>query len=849
MMRNCARCLFVLGLSFALSACGGGGGSSSANSASTSAYSLSGEVILPNNLERDLDTQAHSAAQIAQVNNTFATAQTLNNPSSVGGYVSFTQHQYANSFSYAEDRDDYFSLPLLQGQFVSVSVFHADNGKSGTIDLVMEVYLDTGSINDLVRPIGQISFSGEGSGDFNIQQDGDYFIRIRARSLRSGPMLYRVVISDTLASGLRLNAAGYQALASDELVVRFKPNTDALLESQETGALGLVRASSLSSSLVLNSSLVGGARLKAESVALEKLKALRIAGNLKSHPDIERVEPNYKVTAANLGVNDLYSPLQWNLMAIGLPDAWNASTGAGSRVAVIDSGIDSTHIEMQSNVLMSEGYDFVSSTSNGDGDGRDTDASDVPGSTYHGTVVSGVIAASTNNTEGIAGIAYHSSIIPLRALSGTGSGSSYDIADAILYAAGLGNSTGLVLNPPADVINLSLGLSSDSFVIRDAVRAAAAKGVIVVAAAGNDSSGAPFYPAAYEEVIGVGSINHERARSGFSNYGVNIDLMAPGGTDSSSYLFDGIDDTIIGPLEANRYAELIGTSFAAPHVVAVAALMKQLRPDLDASLFRYLLERGELTDVRDNEFYYGRGIINAAKAVAAVGGALPDALVAFPQTLSFTDGSERLILEFSNPGQGSVEVLSISSNESWLVVEDDTDTDGLGLGRYAIAMNAQAMNEDIGSAMLSVAFRINGGAAEILELSAFFSRQVKGSDIGEVYVYLLPKAQIENSQAGPQTVFRVQTIESDLGRYLFDFGAVPEGEYYLEASTDLDGDGTVLDDGEAIGAYRWSNNSGELDLRSDRSNVQFSLEYQTYHEAVDYASPSTDTPYRILLSD
>jgi serine protease len=843
--RLCALALFC---SLVLAACGGGGSGSTGNAAAQS-YSVSGELILPSNMERDLDTQVEGSSIISPLNNTFGTAQILNNPSSVGGYVSFSQYQYANSQPYAEDREDYYKVPLLEGQFLAISVFHAENTSPSSINLVMEVYRDDGNLNDLVNPIGQVSFTGEGGSDFVIPQDGDHFVRIRARSLRSGPMLYRLVISDTLASGMRLNAAGYQALATDELVVRYKAQPNTLADTNSSGVLGLVRASgfasfSSSASTKANSS----AKHLAQSQNLQRLKALRAAESLKSNPNIADVEPNYKVKAANLGVNDIFSPLQWNLMSIGLPDAWNASTGIGSRVAVIDSGIDSTHIDIQSNVSMSEGYDFVSATNNGDGDGRDTDPTDVIGSSYHGTLVSGVIAASTNNAEGIAGVAYDATIIPLRALGSSGSGSSYDIADAILYAAGLSNSTGLVLSPRADVINLSLGLSSDSFVIRDAVRAASARGVIVVAAAGNDSSSTPFYPAAYDEVIGVGSINHERARSGFSNYGVNIDLMAPGGTNSTSPLFDGIDDGIIGPLNANQYAELIGTSFATPHVVATAALMKQLRPDLDASLFRYLLEQGSLTDARDNEFFYGKGIINAAKAVAAVGGALPDDLIAFPQTLSFTNGSERLVLDLSNPGQGSVEVVSVTSNRAWLTVAD-SDTNGLGLGRYAIEMVPQALSGDISSGELTVAYRINGGSLETLAVSAFFSRQAKTSDIGEVYVYLLPRATVENSQNSPQPIVLIQAVESDQGSYLFDFPAVPVGNYYLEASTDLDGDGTVLDNGEAIGAYRWSNDTFGLDVRSDQGDLEFSIGYQTYHEAVDFASPSVEIPFRIRTPD
>jgi hypothetical protein len=203
-----------------------------------------------------------------------------------------------------------------------------------------------------------------------------------------------------------------------------------------------------------------------------------------------------------------------------------------------------------------KGYDFV----NDDDDPYDDHA--------HGTHVAGTIAESTNNNEGVAGLAFESSIMPLKVLSASGSGTTGDIADAIAFAADKG----------AHVINMSLGGPTYSKVMHDACKYALKKGVTIVCAAGNGFGEGVGFPAAYPECIAVSSVGPTKQLAKYSSYGKQVALAAPGGDmiDSRDPK-DGILQNTIYPESAggrgDDYYAFQGTSMASPHVAAVAALI------------------------------------------------------------------------------------------------------------------------------------------------------------------------------------------------------------------------------------------------------------------------------------
>jgi thermitase len=270
---------------------------------------------------------------------------------------------------------------------------------------------------------------------------------------------------------------------------------------------------------------------------------------LPESPAIAAAEPDYYVSALDLIPNDPSYSEQWALSAIGAPSAWEQMPADAPQVtvAVIDSGICASHLDLAGRIL--DGWDFIESDA-------------VPQDDFgHGCSVSGVIAANMNDGLGIAGVAPNAQIMPLRVLNGSGVGSYSDVAAAIVYAADNG----------AKVINLSLGGSNPSSTLENAVNYAISKGTVVVAAAGNNGTEGALYPAAYPDVIAVGSVDPDLKHSSFSNYGSQIDIWAPG-------------RNILTTKRDGSYGLVSGTSFAAPYVAGAEAIKYILNDALTISV-------------------------------------------------------------------------------------------------------------------------------------------------------------------------------------------------------------------------------------------------------------------------
>ena len=244
----------------------------------------------------------------------------------------------------------------------------------------------------------------------------------------------------------------------------------------------------------------------------------------------------------------------WGPKLVRAPQAWNMSTGKPSTIiAIVDTGVDRNQPDLRGRVL--KGWDFV----NNDNNPRDDNG--------HGTAVAGVAAAAANNGVGIAGLCWHCDILPVKVLNAAGSGAHSNIAAGIIWATKHG----------ADVINMSLAGPSPSNVVAAAVAYARNHGVVVVAAAGNEGSSRHFYPAADPGVISVGATDGADHMYNWSNRGAWVKLAAPGCAYTGS----------TGPI---RWTWWCGTSFAAPIVAGIAALMKSLEPGLSrAAIERTLL--------------------------------------------------------------------------------------------------------------------------------------------------------------------------------------------------------------------------------------------------------------------
>lgn len=311
-------------------------------------------------------------------------------------------------------------------------------------------------------------------------------------------------------------------------------------------------------------------------------------------------EPDYKVHLLALP-NDKYIANEWSISALGMESVWDAGyTGSGIRIGVIDSGVNSMHEDF-AGTNFDKGYNVL----NGSHDVTDENG--------HGTVVCGVLCETKNNGIGLAGLVPDATLVPIKCFGKSEETSSSYIINAI-YAA--------VDDYDCDVVNLSLGMTEDTPAMKQAVEYAAGKGVIVISAVGNDGTSTLNYPAAYDCVAGVGSVDKTGAVPDFSQKNDSVYVVAPG-------------VSIYGPSYASNtgYAKGSGTSFSSPHVAAAAVVLKQYAPQATYFDFETLLRRS-VTDggAAGYDTSYGWGSLNMEKFMSAmkaydfsdVGAAFPD---------------------------------------------------------------------------------------------------------------------------------------------------------------------------------------------------------------------------------
>ena len=295
-----------------------------------------------------------------------------------------------------------------------------------------------------------------------------------------------------------------------------------------------------------------------------------------------------------LGAGDPLRPQQWGLDMIESDAAHQTARGTGAVVAVIDSGVAAGHPDLQGRLV--PGHDFV------DGDDNPQDGEG------HGTHVSGIIAANEGNGVGVGSVAPAARVMPVRVLDDEGSGDADKVAAGIDYAVAHG----------AQVINLSLGpdvpLVGSASPFAAAVAGALDRGVIVVAAAGNDGLPVCEQPSSEGRLLCVGAVDKRGLRSFFSSFGAGLGVMAPGG---SSVPVSGED--ILSTWNNGGYMELAGTSQAAPHVSGVAALLVSKGLTGQAAVKR-ILSTARDAGSAGNDPQYGAGIVNARAAVAGLTG-------------------------------------------------------------------------------------------------------------------------------------------------------------------------------------------------------------------------------------
>jgi thermitase len=310
----------------------------------------------------------------------------------------------------------------------------------------------------------------------------------------------------------------------------------------------------------------------------EKLRKAK--ETLKKRPGVEHVDYNY-LRLPYYEPNDPRFPArgQWGLRKIEAPAAWDKTLGNGVRVAVVDTGIDGGHPDLESKIAMQK--DLV------DNDGVAEDDAD-----GHGTHVAGTVGAATNNGRGVAAVCPGCKLMVAKSGGGGENGfTDADIAQGIYWS----------VNNRARVINLSVGGEEFSWALKHAVDYAWERRVVVVAAAGNEDTDTPSYPAAYGHAISVVATNTSDRKSPFSNYGSTVDVAAPG-------------VNILSTVPGAGYETKSGTSMASPHVAALAGLLAS--QDRSAPEIRRRIQ-STATDIgaEGKDRFFGSGLINARKAV------------------------------------------------------------------------------------------------------------------------------------------------------------------------------------------------------------------------------------------
>lgn len=843
-------------LSLLLLACGGSSDKNESAKPDDLVFSLSGSITPASNSDYDSDMQPRVGPIMLD-----STIKALNNPVTLGGYLSGSAGLYSSEpeeegDDFDVDAQDRYVIALAANQQIRLSVFFADKDPVGH-QFNLRLSLRAESAPDTV--LQEFSVNSETTRSLTAVQSGQMIIQLDALD-SSSPILYTLTVSEPL--GVTRLPQETVSMSADfvpgEVIVQLKSvqqgagvsaaSVEAQRRVRETfsqrHALQRLRGIARSTELYALADTPAPMRIQGTEQWPErqrrKWQTLQAIAALKQDPDVLYAEPNYIRKAAAVPNDPLYNR-QWSLPMLDLPAAWDLTQGQGVTVAVLDTGVDTDHLDLIGNLNLADGYDFVSNaTSAGDGNGRDPDPFDLD-PTNHGTHVAGIIAAVGDNARGLTGVAHAATIMPLRVLGADGNGSDADVTAAIYYAARLSNSSGQLPSQRADIINLSLGSTDVSTTMANAIDAAIDAGVIVVAAAGNNNSDESFYPAAQERVIAVSSVTDHRTRSSFSNFGTFIDVAAPGGGD---YLNDGFQGGILSTLYASEYGELMGTSMAAPHVSGVIALMLARDDTLTLDRLRVGLDGGSLTENIGAAESFGAGLINAAKSLEWLGEEIPDQLNIFPTQLSFIGANDEAVLTLSNPGSGTVIANPIPSEEWLELVQVSGQDDANGLGRYEVNINRGHPDlPPIGSvtAFITVPYSINDVPQSDQRIEVFVSNSTASQDqVGQLFIYLLRKQEVDEAEEG-DTIQLYASVNGAYNttthRYDFNIVNVEPGEYYLEASTDNDGDYFVYDSGEARGAYPLRSLPTTIAVvNGNISDLNFDVAYDALAESSDSAS-------------
>jgi serine protease len=819
--------------------CGGGGGGSSA----PPTYTISGTIMAAAGNQADSDVNDTGTTPVP--NNSFASAQSVSAPGIIGGYINEPGVGEEGNSDIGGDTDDYFRATLTANTTIRLAL--ADWTTAQGTEVTLTVY-DQAQV--AVASAGDVPQYAV----LNVDSDGDYYIRVH---VLSGATSYRLMIGSVEDLPQALSIAKSSDFVPGEVLVQLKTDKyrtaskaaagdDFIrrtgLKKIHAGAKGWMHLRAEDRQTVFQRlnipvrSALRQATSKAETTKFAKEETLSMVRALRQLPEVAHAQPNF-IRRPYLTPNDPLYPLQWHLDMMHLPDAWEQTTGSGQViVAVIDTGILSGHPDLSAKIV--PGYDFISDPQNArDGDGIDDNATD-PGdsftgeSSFHGSHVAGIIAASFDNGIGVAGVGGDTRIMPVRVLGPDG-GTDADIYNAIRWAAGydLTDEEGTVIvpgaDPPADIINMSLGGSDYSELLEWAVADAYAAGVLMFAASGNTPDGAPSYPAAYPEVFSVSAVDANGKIANYSNFGSTVFVAAPGGDLGADVQPDGYADGVLSSVGSYyngqfeyQYSYYQGTSMASANMSGVAALMKAARAAADPvnpltydDFYDYLVNGMITSDLGapgDDDFY-GYGLIDANLAVLAAGGAdPPPALAVTPLSLRFDADTTSATLYARHVGSGALSLSVLTVGTDWLTVAQSPNQEGVGdFGQYTVTVNRTDQTGGIHTDYIEFVTSANTVRIPVT-MEVLPDRNASAST---QYLLLI--------DADTEQIVAQQVLLPTNGRYSFRLEEIPPGNYHLMSTSDIDNDYLIQDQGEAVGGYRALDDWVAFTVDRNRSGLNF----------------------------
>jgi serine protease len=741
-------------------------------------------------------------------NNSVSGAQSILNPTVISGYT-----------GHAGDTHDLFVVSTSANMYVNLDVV---DYSSGTKDLDVYVYNSDGSSRDF----SYVSGSTEENETINLPSGGTYIIRVYPYS---GASAYLLTVGQRLTSS---QADSSNAEFTPNEILSYIPFTKSLSQVPQTEQLARLRSPALAERIkalklprsvleytpslrkIGSDFLIKMFRSKLEAgldvdlkmsdkqkIYLSHWKAMK---RLKEINPMASYELNYKIKKmANFSADPLYK-YQWNQKQINLEAALNAvgQEVKNIAVAVIDSGSPTVNsAAWNATEFISGGYDFVSSSSNGDGNGIDSDPTDpdasLTGGESHGSHVATTIGIK-NDGSGLNGMAVK--VLPLRVFptDATGDGGSmYDLKQAVLYAAGLANDSGTVAptTTPIKVINLSL--SGGGVESCDVYADVVAQGITVVAASGNDGAEAPGgfnYPASCPNVISVGATDSLDERASYSQYNNSVDIAAPGG----SYIdidSDGYADLIYAYYNNADITGIQGTSMATPHVAGAIALLYAIDTNMSPSIVNTYLQAGYLTDDTGTSGYdtsFGYGRLNLVKAIQNTLSNIGDSTTTFFSSsapyLNFGASSTQLNVTLSKSGSASLSVSSLTADDA-TGLSYGSSVDSNGAGTYTLYID----RSEIPNGAFQNRLYFNLSDSSKISLGLYYEVGVARSraNLGKVFVGLYNSSD---------TLIASGSLALD-GTLGFVANDIVNGEYRFVVSTNNDDDGYVCDSGELCARY------------------------------------------------